>query len=149
MLDFVQGGETRLRSIGIGVLSTFTVFTLMVVLTDDEGAGAADWAYLGGSIVVAAAVWMLGVLRTLRIEGGNGPAAVGLVFGILGVAAIAAFWTAFSFLFGAAALLLGTEAKRRVVLGAGRPRMARASVVLGGIALMMFAVIWLTVAVSV
>jgi len=149
VLDFVQGGVSKLRSIGLIVIAAFTAFTLTVVLSDNAGVSATDWVFALTSVAGAAVVWFLAIDRTLRRPAGNSQAAVGLACGILGVLAIPLIFSAFSGLFGAGALMLGMEAKRRAALGQGRPRMAQWAVVLGGIELGMFGVIWLTIALTV
>lgn len=88
----------------------------------DNGGGLEYAVTLGGSLVVALALFAWGIPRTDR------PARVGLIIGLIAVLSLAVFWSGLPYVLGPAAVVLGvlgrsrtegrTQATTAIVLGA-------------------------------
>jgi hypothetical protein len=72
---------------------------------------------------------------------GNRPAKVGLVCAILGLVGVLAFWLSAPIIFGGLGLTLGLEGRRRAGTE-GRGRQALAAIVVGAVAFVVGAGIW-------
>lgn len=92
--------------------------------------------------ITLAAFATLGRWSWRRNRETNRPARIGLVCGILGLLGIVAFWISAPIIFGGLALTLGTEALRRAPL-TGRRGEAVAATILGTIALLVGAAVWI------
>lgn len=147
-MDMFSAAVTRVRNLGIACVGIFAAYTTFLVVSDDEPLNASAWIYVGVSVAVAAAIWLVAVARPLVRDTGNTPALVGLILGILGVLANVAFWAGFNGFLGAAALVLGIEGARRAGRGEGRAGMAKAATILGGISVAAFVVFWIGFAIS-
>jgi Na+/proline symporter len=103
---------TAVAIIFASVLNTLGVFT-------EESIHWTNWLIGFASIALAAAIvfgWF--VRRAARNEGKAWRA--GLVFGVLGVLTVAAFWSGLPPIFGVAAIYLGAVAHRRCADGRAR-----------------------------
>jgi hypothetical protein len=72
---------------------------------------------------------------------GNRPARVGLVCGILGLVGVLAFWLSAPIILGGLGFTLGLEGRRRAGIE-GRGRQALLAIVLGAVAFVVGAGIW-------
>lgn len=147
-MDMVSGAVSRVRNLGIATVAVFGLYTTWLVVSDDEPLDTGAWIYVGVSVAIAAAIWLLAVARPLVRGTGNTPALVGLIVGIVGVLANVAFWAGFNGFLGAAALVLGIEGTRRAAGGRGRAGMSKAATILGGISVAAFVVFWIGFAIS-
>lgn len=87
-----------------------------------------EYLVLAGSIGVAAAVIFVLVGRFLRKGEPARSARTGLITGVLGVVTVLVFWSGLPLLFGSAAVLAGSEA-RRTATGGSRAAAITAMVV--------------------
>jgi hypothetical protein len=83
------------------------------------------------AVVLGGLIFGLGVPRLLRSQRLPGWA---LAVGILGLAALAAYWSGLPVVFGAAALLLGTTGRRLAATQAKPAKLATAAAVIGALA---------------
>jgi hypothetical protein len=84
---------------------------------------------------------LLGRWAWSETDARNRPAKVGLVSGVLGLLGVLAFWLSAPIIFGGLALTLGVEGRRRAKTE-GRGTQALAAIVLGAVAFVVGAGIW-------
>jgi hypothetical protein len=92
-------------------------------------------------LVTVALFKLVGTWALRDANGRNRPAKVGLVFGVVGLVAIVAFWVSAPIVFGGLAITLGI-AGRRAARVKGRGRSAAAAIALGSCAVVAGAAMW-------
>jgi len=103
----VNGAETRrARNLGLGVWAIVVGLAIAAIYGDSEPVSIGSWGYVAVAATVAAAVWLLLVMRPLSRSEGNTPGLVGFITGIVALAANVVFWIPFAFVLGCGAVLL-------------------------------------------
>jgi len=94
-------------------------------------------------LVVAVALALFAVVGSIAWRGTrNRPALAGLVFAILAVLGVVAYWISAPIMLGGLAVTLGVEGRRRAERG--RARIATVAIAIGGLATAAGATLWLT-----
>jgi hypothetical protein len=92
-------------------------------------------------LVVVVALALFALVGSIAWRGTrNRPALVGLVFAILAILGVVAYWISAPIMLGGLAVTLGVEGRRR----GGRAWMATVAIALGGLATAAGATLWLT-----
>jgi hypothetical protein len=141
----VESGNLLIRGAGLTAVAAVLFPRLNAVLHEGEAIWQLDTeAAVLIPIVVAVTLALFATVGrwACRESARNRPASVGLGFGIAAIVGVIAFWISAPIIFGGVALTLGIEGGRRTAV-LGRGRLARAAVILGAIAVVGGAAIWL------
>jgi hypothetical protein len=145
MTQTISSTETantdRIRSLRWGApavvaaaaLSVFSVYGDGTLSASQQASqeAALPWI-IAVAVIVAGLLFGLAVPRLLRSQSTSGWA---LALGLIGILTLAAYWSGLPIVFGAAALLAGTTARRLARVDGGTARLATAATVLGVLAI--------------
>ena len=148
MTGQVQNPGDRTRLVTTGAVVTVAVVVATVVgllLGPEQRVDAGDMVFIGVLVAASALIWAVVLWAARRPDHANRAAVYGLVMGVVGVIANAAFWTSLPLVFGAGAVVLGRRAQQRAEHGAGRARLARATPILGWVAIGLWVIAYLFV----
>jgi hypothetical protein len=127
-------------ALGAGVIAAMAAASVVGLLVGPEHrVDSGDLVFLAIEVAAGILVWAAVMWLDREPDGANRAAAGAVGVGILGVVSTVAFWFGIAIALGVGAVLLGRDGLARAEGGAGRRTVARIGLVLGIVALGLWA----------